>query len=280
MKKLALSLIAVAGLTGPALAADMAVKALPPVAPLMTWTGFYVGINGGGAAMNGPSMGYVDGAINAYVPVTVNPSSSTSGIAGFHLGYNYQMPNNWVLGVEGDWDWTNLKASAATGLLCSGPPCPRTMRWRQRAHRQRLLSNLGQLACQRPRPIGLLLCQWLLYGTGGVAFADVGYTGESELHRGRATRFASVAPRRCGAMPARRAWDLSSAPALNSNQLGIGSSVPSISTTTLKAMVRPGQAGRPWPPARPLPSLSALCRARIAVSLHTEGLTFIPGVCV
>ena len=54
MKKLALSLIAVAGLTGPALAADMAVKALPPVAPLMTWTGFYVGINGGGAAMNGP----------------------------------------------------------------------------------------------------------------------------------------------------------------------------------------------------------------------------------
>ena len=179
MKKLALSLIAVAGLTGPALAADMAVKALPPVAPLMTWTGFYVGINGGGAAMNGPSMCYVDGAINAYVPVTVNPSSSASGIAGFHLGYNYQMPNNWVLGVEGDWDWTNLKASAATGLLCSGPPfrgqCGGVSVLTDNAFFQ---TSVNWLASVRGR-LGYSSSQWLLYATGGVAFADVDYTGNS-----------------------------------------------------------------------------------------------------
>lgn len=190
MKKLALSLIAIAGLTGQALAADMAVKAAPPIAPLMTWTGFYVGINGGGAVMNGPSMSYVDGAINAYVPVTANPSSGTSGIAGFHLGYNYQMPNNWVLGVEGDWDWTNLKNSAATGLLCSGPPfrgqCGGVSVLTDNAFFQ---TSINWLASVRGR-LGYSSNQWLLYGTGGVAFADVGYTGNLNC--------TGIAPTFCG----------------------------------------------------------------------------------
>jgi ABC-type transport system substrate-binding protein len=47
MKKLALALTALAALTGQAVAADMAVKAPPPVVPIMTWTGFYVGANAG-----------------------------------------------------------------------------------------------------------------------------------------------------------------------------------------------------------------------------------------
>src|SRR3984957_2702554 len=33
----------------PAMAADMPVKAMPAPTPVATWTGFYVGINGGGA---------------------------------------------------------------------------------------------------------------------------------------------------------------------------------------------------------------------------------------
>ena len=60
-------------------------------------------------------MSYINGAFNAITPINVTGSNSASGIAGFHLGYNYQMPTNWVLGIEGDWDWTNLKSSAAPG---------------------------------------------------------------------------------------------------------------------------------------------------------------------
>jgi outer membrane immunogenic protein len=52
MKKL-LTAIAALGLIGtPAFAADMAVKAPPPVvapAPVFSWTGFYIGGNAGGA---------------------------------------------------------------------------------------------------------------------------------------------------------------------------------------------------------------------------------------
>lgn len=177
MKKLVLVLSALTAVAGQALAADMAVKAPPIVSPLPAWTGFYLGIHGGGAAMNGPSMSYVDGAVNAYVPVTVNGSSNASGIAGFHLGYNWQTPNNWVLGIEGDWDWTNLKANAAPGLLCSGPPfrgqCGGVSVLTDNAFLQ---TSVNWLASVRGR-LGYSANQWLLYGTGGVAFADVGYTG-------------------------------------------------------------------------------------------------------
>ena len=71
MKRIALALTGIAALTGQAMAADMAMKARPTVAPVMTWTGFYAGINGGGAFMDDPSMSYVDGAINAISPINV-----------------------------------------------------------------------------------------------------------------------------------------------------------------------------------------------------------------
>jgi outer membrane immunogenic protein len=178
MKKLALSLVAIAGLTSQAFAADMAVKALPSVAPIMTWTGFYLGINGGGAFMNDPSMSYVDGAINAITPINVTGSSDASGLAGFHVGYNYQMQNNWLLGIEGDWDWTNLKSSAAPGIICSNlfgmrAQCGGVSNLTDNAFLQ---TKVDWLASVRGR-LGYTTPQWLLYATGGVAFADVEYRG-------------------------------------------------------------------------------------------------------
>ena len=48
MKKLLIAGAALTALIGtPALAADMALKAPPPPAPVLSWTGGYVGINGG-----------------------------------------------------------------------------------------------------------------------------------------------------------------------------------------------------------------------------------------
>ena len=80
------------------------------------------GVNGGGAWSDGPSMTYVDLAnvgntTNAYAPSTVNPSSSTSGLVGFHAGYNMQIAPTWVLGIEGNWDWTDLNASGPDNLF-------------------------------------------------------------------------------------------------------------------------------------------------------------------
>jgi outer membrane immunogenic protein len=180
MKKIALAFVAATAFAGQALAADVAVKARPPVAMVPSWTGFYVGINGGGAWSDGPSMTYVDLAnigntTNAYAPSTINPSSSTSGIAGFHAGYNWQLAPTWVLGIEGDWDWTNISAGGTNrlngatnlaggtfGLLTDNVSMQTKVNW--------LASVRGRLGYASPT--------WMLYGTGGVAFADMDFNAQ------------------------------------------------------------------------------------------------------
>ncbi|WP_262047638.1 outer membrane protein [Bradyrhizobium sp. Bra78] len=179
MKTIALAIAALALGTVGASAADLAVKARPAaVAASPSWTGFYVGINGGGAFMSDPSMSYVDGAINAITPITVTGSSNANAVAGGHAGYNYQMPSNWLVGIEGDWDWTNLKSSAAPGIICSNlfgmrAQCGGVSNLTDNAFLQ---TQVNWLASVRGR-VGYATSQWLLYGTGGAAFADVGYAG-------------------------------------------------------------------------------------------------------
>ena len=172
MKKLLLALTAVAGLTGQASAADMAMKAPPMAAPVMGWTGFYAGINGGGAWSDGPSMTYTDLAnigntTNAYRPSTVDPSSSTSGLAGFHLGYNWQVAPTWVLGLEGDWDWTNLNASGTNNLFGAINNAGGTFGL---LRDNVTLPNQSQLACQRSRSYRLFDAQFAVVWYGRRCF--------------------------------------------------------------------------------------------------------------
>lgn len=180
------------GVASSASAADMAVKAPPApaaITPLPSWTGFYVGINGGGAGTENQSMTYTDLAINAYFPATVN-ASATSGLAGFHAGYNYQFAPNWLLGVEGDWDWTSLKSSGTQNLVCAGAGRVQcggiNLVFTDNAS---LNTNINWLASVRGR-LGYASNQWLLYATGGVAFAEMDF--------GARVNCTNIAPSFCG----------------------------------------------------------------------------------
>src|SRR5271165_115044 len=113
MKKILISAIAlVAGGTA-AFAADLPArtysKAPAVVAePVYNWTGFYIGVNGGAAFGTGNN-GQAVTSSGAYDPGPFFPGKSlTGGLAGAHAGYNWQVAPTWVLGVEGDFDWTNL----------------------------------------------------------------------------------------------------------------------------------------------------------------------------
>jgi outer membrane immunogenic protein len=191
MKRILLCATAAALLAGPAIAADIPVKAplyrVPP--PVPTWTGFYIGINGGVARMAGPSMTYQDLAVNVYFPATVHPSA-TSGIAGFHAGYNLQATGNWLLGIEGDWDWTNLRNGASQNLVCAGPTRPQchgvNLVFTDNAFLQ---TEANWLASLRGR-VGYTWNQWLLYATGGVAWANLDFTTQVDC--------TNVAPSFCG----------------------------------------------------------------------------------
>ncbi len=78
---------------GSASAADLVAETPPaPVEqapPVFTWNGFYLGLQGGGAWGNGDFSGVGSGGLDGGL------------ITGF-AGYNWQLDNNIVLGLEGD----------------------------------------------------------------------------------------------------------------------------------------------------------------------------------
>ncbi|MBV8791253.1 MAG: porin family protein [Pseudolabrys sp.] len=111
MKKLLLATASVMALaTVSAHAADIARRPMPAkapeyVAPIYNWTGFYVGINGGGGW----------GRSDSAAPFATAGSFNTSGgMVGGTVGYNWQM-GTFVWGLEGDIDWSNIRGSAPCG---------------------------------------------------------------------------------------------------------------------------------------------------------------------
>ncbi len=109
----AVSLVAISA-TAPALAADLAArpytKAPAMIATVYDWSGFYIGINGGGASaraswdQTAPLVGG-EGSHNA-----------TGGTVGGQVGYRMQS-GQWVFGVEGQGNWADFTGDNTSALL-------------------------------------------------------------------------------------------------------------------------------------------------------------------
>jgi outer membrane immunogenic protein len=181
MKKSILGLVAIGALiAGPAMAADlrMPVKAAPaPMAPVATWTGFYIGVNAGAVWSNdsvsgtpGPCSAVLGGcvAVPNYSTLMANAlnqigsGTQTSFIGGGQIGYNWQQ-NNLVFGLEADIQ--GVAGSARTGTIVTPSPAfpafPLTTTFSDR---------LDYLGTVRGRIGFLATPQMLLYGTGGLAY--------------------------------------------------------------------------------------------------------------
>jgi opacity protein-like surface antigen len=85
-------------------------KALPrPLVGATNWTGFYVGgFFGAGAGRT--DIGFVGAPADGARPWVFGP------LGGLQAGYNYHMPNNWVLGVEGDIAAANIHGGRTAGV--------------------------------------------------------------------------------------------------------------------------------------------------------------------
>ncbi len=136
-------LLALAG--GSASAADLPRYYQPGPAynPIYTWTGFYLGINGGG----GWGRSQWDG---------VDTFDVSGGLIGGTVGYNWQFGGA-VIGAEGDIDWSGIKAT--TTVLCAAG-CETRNKW---------------LATARGR-LGYGFDHFLPYFTGGLALGDINAT--------------------------------------------------------------------------------------------------------
>jgi outer membrane immunogenic protein len=161
VKKLALAAAAASALlTGAASAADLApryTKAAPLAAPAYDWSGFYLGVNLGGAA--------VGGDLTTDQSNNIGPGSDqhfaagvTGGVQG---GYNWQVAPSWVLGIEGDFNGLSNKSSFCDINDCFAP-------------NDFLIftTRTNWLSTVRGR-VGYAWDRSMLYVTGGVAFADV-----------------------------------------------------------------------------------------------------------
>ncbi len=105
---------------GAAMAADMPVKARP-YAPVFSWTGCYIGIEGGGAWGRSKHSGV--GAPGFGTLADFTPWFDVSGgLFGGEVGCNATIGNTgWVFGAESDLSWTNKKGSSFE-ILPGGVP--------------------------------------------------------------------------------------------------------------------------------------------------------------
>lgn len=160
---------------GPAVAADMPMPAKAPapmVAPVFSWTGFYIGVNGGGAwghsdpktsTVFSPTGYFATSSVPAIGAIGAQHVSTSGGIAGGQLGYNWQFGAT-VLGIEADIDWLGLSGSTTgSGIY---PCCAPTAFTITSSVKSDWLFTL------RPR-LGFAVDHWLFYATGGLAVADV-----------------------------------------------------------------------------------------------------------
>ena len=98
-------------------AADLPVKTsvykAPVAKPVYSWTGCYVGANTGYAWAH---TGLVETSVNG-IPETFDRGSQTDrGWAyGGQIGCDYQFNNNWIVGIRGMWDGSDITGSRKVG---------------------------------------------------------------------------------------------------------------------------------------------------------------------
>jgi outer membrane immunogenic protein len=154
--------LAAVGISGAASAAD-----IPAAAPVYTkapaivqaaydWSGFYIGINGGGATgrINWNADGFGDeGSHNV-----------SGGTVGGQIGYRWQTPSSWVFGLEAQGNWADFEGSNASQQFPGQT-------------NQTRIDSFGLFTGQ----IGYAWNRTLVYVKGGAAVTDNKYTAISTL---------------------------------------------------------------------------------------------------
>jgi len=184
MKKLTSAAgIALALVAGSAIAADLPSRKAPPVyvapAPVLTWTGIYGGINIGYGFGNNSNENGGLAYLSGFAPVSTTlplasawtlPQNLNGVLGGGQVGYNYQF-NPWlVVGLEADWQASDVH-STVQGWNGVAEPAP----WFGHLQTAYSTKSVDWFGTVRGR-IGVTLPsipQLLVFGTGGVAYGGV-----------------------------------------------------------------------------------------------------------
>jgi outer membrane immunogenic protein len=171
MKRLlvAAALAGIAAMTTTASAAPRSTAASTIAEP--SWSGFYFGGDVAATYQHGrdSSNFFQSSGSLSNNPQERSPSNhSPSG--GFYLGFNWQLTPAWLLGVEGDWQWTRLRNSYCRQTDIFGETCSDTINvGRGFATVDTETRSFGTV---RGR-LGWTFSRWMVYGTGGIALANI-----------------------------------------------------------------------------------------------------------
>jgi outer membrane immunogenic protein len=157
MKSIIVAVVALLASVSRVMAADMPVPQAAPVPPPVyfpayyNWSGIYLGVNGG----------YGFGQSNWTNGSVSTGSFNTNGfLVGGTLGANYQT-GSYLVGFEGDIDWSNVQGSTSTATCATlgapGATCQTKNTW---------------LGTARAR-VGYAFDRLLVFGSGGAAFGGL-----------------------------------------------------------------------------------------------------------
>jgi outer membrane immunogenic protein len=124
----------------------------PPPPPAFSWTGVYVGIEGGGAWGSAEQTDSTPWSSGTY--------RVSGGLVGGDIGYNWQI-NNFVFGLEGDGSATWMSGSTF-GFYPTYPAC----------YLPNCTANLEALGTARGR-VGIAFDRFMPYVTGGFAVGSL-----------------------------------------------------------------------------------------------------------
>jgi outer membrane immunogenic protein len=173
MQRLLLCTSAAALISSVAFAADLTemdpASILVPVPAAHDWSGFYAGLSGGwvwtgddDAAIDCDLLGIVCASAGGPFPDLIGLGDGDGGIIGGTVGFSWQA-NRIVFGLEGDVSWTGIDADGRFSFPGGGNVDPIELR---------VDREVEWFGTARGR-LGVAADRFLIFGTGGLAFADV-----------------------------------------------------------------------------------------------------------
>ena len=162
---LSASVGAVAAVTPAAVTSALAGPPTP--APVYTWTGFYVGANAGYSWGSGAVTYNEAGLGEIGLPTSIPGSSNLDGaIGGGQIGYNFQLNNSWVTGLEADLQLADEKGSSNFSYGADIEGVTGTLN-----------SRIDWFGTVRGRLGWLFSPTTMVYATGGLAYGRVSASG-------------------------------------------------------------------------------------------------------
>ena len=168
--------LAATTIAGSAFAADLPSRKVAPAyiapAPIMTWTGLYIGLNAGygWSGSNGVSLpsfdtgaaGFTVGQSRGAIPLGVALGNGSGFVGGGQIGFNYQF-GALVAGLEADIQAMTGHSRSATYAGAAPTFAPSFGAFN---------AKLDYLATLRGRLGFTLMPSMLVYATGGLAFGE------------------------------------------------------------------------------------------------------------